>query len=308
MNLVDFPRSAALADLHIVEETASTNDDLLAIAATSAEFTVIATGSQTAGRGRLGRVWIAPPGQTLAASVLLKPRLPSGETVPVDGFGWLPLLAGLAMTRSVAAALGDTSLAPTSSGPADGSERPADSERPAVSVRLKWPNDVLVNGKKVSGLLAELLPALDGVIIGSGVNLSIPADNLPTPVSTSLGLHLPAAADAVPGDTADATDTAVPGDPTLADAVLAGYLGQLRALYERYLAGGAGAVGSGLLAEVSAACGSIGQPVRVELPGGSALHGVAVGLDASGRLLVKRSTDDVVQAVAAGDVTHLRYE
>ncbi|MET0990102.1 MAG: biotin--[acetyl-CoA-carboxylase] ligase [Glaciihabitans sp.] len=267
MTFEDFPRSAAVATLTVVEETASTNDDLLAVAAASEEFTVIATGSQTSGRGRLGRVWQAPPGMTLAASVLLKPRLPAGEGVLVDRFGWLPLLAGLAMTRSISAVL------------------------PDATVSLKWPNDVLVDGKKVSGLLAELLPTLDGVIIGSGVNLSIPAEALPTPVSTSIGLHNPE----------------LDGD-ALADAVLGGYLEQLRELYGRYLDAGADAAASGLLAEVTAACGSIGQPVRVELPDGSTMHGVAVSLDVSGRLLVKRSGDDALQAVAAGDVTHLRYE
>jgi BirA family biotin operon repressor/biotin-[acetyl-CoA-carboxylase] ligase len=273
MNPVDFPRSAALADLRVVAETTSTNDDLLAVAADSAEFTVIATGSQTAGRGRLGRVWVAPPGQTLAASVLLRPRVASGAGLSVDHFGWLPLLAGLAMTRAVAAVL----------------PRGAGSSVP--SVRLKWPNDVLIDGKKVAGLLAELLPTLDGVIIGSGVNLSIPADTLPTPVSTSVGLHGPQLTGA-----------------QLADAVLAGYLDELRALYGRFLASGGDAVASGLVAEISAECGSIGQQVRVELPDGTALHGVGVALDTSGRLLVKRSADNAVQAVAAGDVTHLRYE
>lgn len=263
----DFPRSAAVATLTVVEETASTNDDLLAIAAGSEEFTVIVTGSQTSGRGRLGRVWQAPPGMTLAASVLLKPRLPAGEGVLVDRFGWLPLLAGLAMTRSISAVL------------------------PNAGVSLKWPNDVLIDGQKVSGLLAELLPTLDGVIIGSGVNLSIPADALPTPVSTSIGLHGPALS-----------------GPEQADAVLGGYLEELRALYGRYLDAGADAAASGLVAEVTAACGSIGQPVRVELPDGSTMHGTAVALDVSGRLLVKRSGDNAVQAVAAGDVTHLRYE
>lgn len=263
----DFPRSAAVATLIVVEETASTNDDLLAMAAGSEEFTVIVTGSQTSGRGRLGRVWQAPPGMTIAASVLLKPRLPAGEGAPVDRFGWLPLLAGLAMTRSISAVL------------------------PESAVSLKWPNDVLVDGQKVSGLLAELLPTLDGVIIGSGVNLSIPADALPTPVSTSIGLHGPALS-----------------GPALADAVLGGYLEELRSLYARYLEAGADAAASGLVADVTAACGSIGQPVRVELPDGSTMHGVGVSLDVSGRLLVKRTGDNVVQAVAAGDVTHLRYE
>jgi BirA family biotin operon repressor/biotin-[acetyl-CoA-carboxylase] ligase len=273
---MDFPRSAALATLSTVAETTSTNDDLLRIAGDAPEFTVIATLSQTAGRGRLGRVWVAPPGQTLAASLLLKPRMHGGEQLPVEAFGWLPLLAGLAMTRSVSAVL------------------------PQSAVSLKWPNDVLIDGKKVAGLLAELLPTLEGVVIGSGVNLAIPADQLPTPTSTSVQLHA-----------ADVTTTAgaafsVGAD--LADQVLSGYLREVHALYEQYLRVGGDAEASGLLAEVSERCSSLGQRVRVELPGGATMLGVAIALDPSGRLMVKRSVDGAVQAVAAGDVTHLRYE
>ena len=268
---MDFPESAALATLITAAESTSTNDDLLRIASDSAEFTVVATLSQTAGRGRLGRVWVAPPGQTLAASVLLKPRLSAGEQLSVEAFGWLPLLAGLAMTRSVSALLPDS------------------------SVSLKWPNDVLVDGKKVAGLLAELLPTLEGVVIGSGVNLAIPAHELPTPVSTSMQLHASGQVD-------------VAGGERLADLVLSGYLREVRVLYSDYLRVGGDAAASGLLAEVAERCSSLGQQVRVELPGGANLLGVAIALDPSGRLMVKRSADGVVQAVAAGDVTHLRYE
>jgi BirA family biotin operon repressor/biotin-[acetyl-CoA-carboxylase] ligase len=291
---MDFPRSRAVSDLTVVAESASTNDDLLARAAESAEFTVHMTTSQTAGRGRLGRVWVAPPGQTLAASVLLKPRLANGRPLPLDRFGWLPLLAGLAMTRAVRAVL------------------------PGTRVALKWPNDVQVEGKKVAGLLAELLPAADGVVIGSGVNLAIPAADLPTPVSTSIGLH-----DVVGGagggagvrasagqDSAsevhDSSGTPLAGDE-LIDAVLGGYLEEMHRLYSAYLSADGDAAASGLHKAVTESCSTLGQSVRVELPGGSNLLGTATGLDSDGRLLVTPANGPV-QAVAAGDVTHLRYE
>lgn len=269
---MDFPRTAAVSSLTVLAETASTNDWLLARAAESPEFAVVATTSQTSGRGRLGRVWVAPAGQSVAASVLLKPRAVGGAPLPIDDYGWLPLIAGLAMTRSVAALLPDS------------------------RVTLKWPNDVLVDGKKVAGLLAELLPTADGVVIGAGVNLTIGRDDLPTPTSTSLSLH--SIAPGAPGS----------GAPALGDTVLAGFLEELRALYARFIDAGADAAASGILAEVSENCSSIGQQVRVELPGGDTLQGLAVALDESGRLRVKRDSDATVQAVAAGDVTHLRYE
>ena len=274
---MEFPRSRAVSDLTVVTESASTNDDLVARAADADEFAVQMTTSQTAGRGRLGRVWVAPPGQTLAASLLLKPRLADGQPLSLDRFGWLPLLAGLAMTRAISALL------------------------PETRVALKWPNDVQIEGKKVAGLLAELLPTATGVVIGSGVNLAIPESDLPTPVSTSLGLHGPVLVSdgAVVGTTLTGDD--------LIDAVLGGYLEEFRRLYSDYLGAGGDAAASGLHTAVTAACSTLGQSVRVELPGGENLLGTATGLDPYGRLLVRPANGAVV-AVAAGDVTHLRYE
>lgn len=261
------PRSSAIARVSVLDQTPSTNDALLARAESSPEYTVVATANQTAGRGRLGREWIAPPGQTLAASVLLRPRLPAGETLELSHWGWIPLIAGLALTRAIAALL------------------------PSGDTTLKWPNDVLVNGRKVSGILAELLPRGDGLVLGAGINLAIPADGLPTPTSTSLGLE----------------GATLSGDE-LADAVLAGWLEEFRPLYREFLHLGGDADGSGIRDQVSDACSSLGQRVRVLLPGGHDLSGAAIDIDRSGRLCVKQETDGRVQAVAAGDVTHLRYE
>jgi len=261
------PRSSALARLAVLDETPSTNDALLALNDSAPEFTVVATANQTAGRGRLGREWIAPPGQTLAASVLLRPRLPAGESLELSHWGWIPLIAGLALTRSIAALL-----------PADGTG-------------LKWPNDVLVHGRKVSGILAELLPSGDALVLGAGINLAIPAEGLPTPTSTSLGLE----------------GATLSGDE-LADAVLAGWLAAFRPLYREFLHLGGDADGSGIREQVSESCSTLGRRVRVHLPGGEVLSGAAIDIDRSGRLCVKRETDGRVQAVAAGDVTHLRYE
>src|SRR5690554_3037188 len=91
---------AHAARLEFLEECGSTNTELVIRAADAwPHFSVVATDSQTAGRGRLDRVWVAPPGQTLAVSVLLRP------TFPLESYGWLPLIAGLAMARTVDAAL-----------------------------------------------------------------------------------------------------------------------------------------------------------------------------------------------------------
>ncbi|MCU1422434.1 MAG: biotin--[acetyl-CoA-carboxylase] ligase [Microbacteriaceae bacterium] len=256
------PLSAAIAArLDVLDEVGSTNTELAARAAGSPDFSVLVTGSQTSGRGRLGRTWVAPPGTTLAISVLLRPGLPA------DALGWIPLAAGLAMSRAVAALV------------------------PLHRVGLKWPNDVQVDGLKVSGLLAELLPDGSGVIMGAGLNLTMTREQLPTAASTSLSLN----------------GTTVP-DADLADAALSSYLENLRSLLARLSTARGDAVGAGIAAEVEAACTTLGQEVRVELPGGDDLVGTAVDLDSTGRLRVRRGSDARLVAVAAGDVTHLRYE
>ena len=262
------PLSAAAVDhLEILPEAGSTNDEMVAGAAGLGDFAVIVTGSQTAGRGRLGRVWVAPPGASLAISVLLRPVLPAGQPLELSHFGWLPLIAGIAMTRAV------QTLVPDS------------------RVGLKWPNDVQVDGLKISGLLAELLPGGDAVVMGAGLNLSLTREQLPTPVSTSLEL-------------AGAT---LAGDE-LADAALSSYLHHLRELYTGFVRLGGDAVGSGIAEQLTELCTTIGRQVKVELPGAPDLLGSAVGIDGSGRLQVRGSLDGRVTAVAAGDVTHLRYE
>lgn len=249
------PRSLeAFPQIRVLEQTGSTNDELKGDA-DAADFSIVVTDQQTAGRGRLGRVWVAPPGQTLAISVLLRPG-----TGP-DSFGWLPLIAGLAMSRTVARLL------------------------PDASVGLKWPNDVQIAGLKVSGILAEMIGNADAVILGAGLNLSIPADALPTPVSTSIGLH----GDANP------------------DRALETYLSELHGLYRAFAEAAGDAEASGIRDALVEACTTIGQAVKVQLPGGRILTGEATGIDDSGRLLV-RAADGGEVAVAAGDVTHLRYE
>ena len=162
-----------------------------------------------------------------------------------------------------------------------------EAEVPSHTVTLKWPNDVLIDGYKVSGILSELLPTADGLVIGAGLNVSLDEHDLPTLTSTSLSL--------------------VTGDNPDPDAVLAGYLTELSTLYRAFVAAAGDPVASGLFTTVTELCGTLGAQVRVELPGGDDLVGTATALDPSGRLIVRDQANDELQAVAAGDVTHLRY-
>ncbi|MBX0299783.1 biotin--[acetyl-CoA-carboxylase] ligase [Cryobacterium sp. 1639] len=280
---MEFPISSGIgARFEYLDEAGSTNDVLVTRATGPdaqawPDLSVVVTDNQTSGRGRLGRTWLAPSGKSLAISVLLRPRLATGP-LPANRYGWFPLLAGAAMTQAVRGVV-EAATEVTVDTAADDS--------PRHEVTLKWPNDVLIDGYKVSGILSELLPDASGLCIGTGLNLALDEHDLPTLTSTSLLL--------VTG--------AVP-DP---DAVVAAYLTEVRDLTEAFLAAGADPVASGLHARVTALCGTLGAAVRVELPGGEDLIGTAVGLDPDGRLIVEEQATGELQAVAAGDVTHLRY-
>ncbi|MFJ4919774.1 biotin--[acetyl-CoA-carboxylase] ligase [Streptomyces sp. NPDC088725] len=149
--------------LDVVPATGSTNSDLAARAAEGlAEGAVLVAEEQTAGRGRMDRRWSAPARSGLFFSVLLRP----GADVPVERWGWLPLLAGVSVATALARAAG-------------------------VDTSLKWPNDLLVSvdgrERKAGGILAER--AGDGaVVIGIGLNVTLRASELPVPTAGSLAL------------------------------------------------------------------------------------------------------------------------
>jgi BirA family biotin operon repressor/biotin-[acetyl-CoA-carboxylase] ligase len=264
---MDFPLSRQIApNLTFVAETGSTNADLIANSANTDDFSVLVAGFQTAGRGRAGRDWVAPAGSSLFVSVLLKP---SG--VAATNFSWLPLLAGLAMTKTVAKFL------------------------PEREVGLKWPNDVLVGEKKISGVLSELIGDQSGVVIGAGLNLLQQPMDLPIENATSLAIEGAASINL--------------------DEVLAGYLANLRELYLEWVQASGNAVASGLRNQVIQACATLDRAgnnhVRVILPSSNPsateILGAAVGIDDTGRLIVQPDGQSKVIAVAAGDIVHLRH-
>ncbi len=146
--------------IDLVDQTGSTNADLAAAARAGAPAgTVLVADHQSAGRGRLGRTWMAPPGSSIAMSVLLRPQLTPQR------WSWLPLLTGLAVSDGLRQAC----------------DLPAD---------LKWPNDVLVAERKICGVLAERVDTEHGptVVLGMGINVSLSAEELPVPTATSVAL------------------------------------------------------------------------------------------------------------------------
>ncbi|HEV2254313.1 MAG TPA: biotin--[acetyl-CoA-carboxylase] ligase [Streptosporangiaceae bacterium] len=158
----------------------------------------------------------------------------------------------------------------------------------AVDARLKWPNDVLVGPAKLAGILAEA--AGDAVVIGIGVNVSTGPDGLPPPGPGAL----------------PATSLRLQGSPNLdRDRLLAGILAGLERRYRAWSRVLGDPERSGLRAEYTGWCATLGRRVRVELPGGRLLDGVAADVDADGRLLVSMPPDADLR-VAAGDIVHLR--
>ncbi|MEH0935263.1 biotin--[acetyl-CoA-carboxylase] ligase [Micromonospora psammae] len=254
-------------------ETGSTNADAAAAArAGEPEGLVVVAERQTAGRGRRGRVWQSPARAGIATSVLLRP----GEAVaerrwqpaPPTGYGWLPLLAGVALVEAV------TRLAELDAG-------------------LKWPNDLLVGDAKCAGILAEAVPGASpaqppAIVLGVGLNVTLRAHELPENPT-----GLPATSLQLAG--AAATDR---------DPLLRALLRSLADWYDRWRTAGGDAVASGLRDAYLAGCVTVGRQVRVLLPDGGELTGLATGVDPDGRLLVDTPTGE--RPVAAGDILHLR--
>jgi BirA family biotin operon repressor/biotin-[acetyl-CoA-carboxylase] ligase len=263
-------------DVTVRAETGSTNSDLLAAARDGApEGTVLAAEVQTAGRGRLDRRWICPPRAALSFSVLLRP-----DGVPAVARGWIPLLAGVAVAAGLRAQAG-------------------------LDARLKWPNDVLVGGAKIAGILAE--QAGDAIVLGIGINVTTRRDELPVPHATSVVLA-GAAPDreqllvAVLGELETWyrrwVAAVAAGPPVLDRTVLD------RTVLDRSVLAGPGGDPAGLRAEYLRLSATVGQQVRVSMPGGKLVTGRAGDVDATGRLVVGTASGPV--AVSAGDVVHVR--
>jgi BirA family biotin operon repressor/biotin-[acetyl-CoA-carboxylase] ligase len=225
---------------------------------------VVVADFQSAGRGRLARQWQAPAGTSIAVSAVVP--VPQGRA---GDLGWLPLLSGMAM-------------------------RAALSEVAGVTGRLKWPNDVLVQEReqddsgqeapwlKISGVLCEMVPGGDLVVIGAGANIAQQRSELPVETATSLAL--------------------CGAGEVRREEVVAGYLGVLADLYRTWAEGGGGL--RDLRAEYRSCCLTIGLEVDVHQPDGRVVRGTATGVDDTGRLLVVEA--GLSRAHAAGDVVHVR--
>jgi BirA family biotin operon repressor/biotin-[acetyl-CoA-carboxylase] ligase len=246
-------RDALWREIRVVEQTSSTNADVRAAADMgAAEGLVIVAERQSGGRGRLDRQWESPDRAGILLSMLLRPNVAAGQ-LPL-----MPLLTGVAVVEAVRAV----------------------AELPAM---LKWPNDILVDGRKLGGILVERAP--DGaVVVGVGINVTTRSDELPVPTATSVQIA---------GGLADRESL----------------LKEVLRAFERRYAAYAGALGApaSVLPIYREVCETIGQEVVVQLPDGASERGSAVSVDDSGMLVV-READGSERAWSAGDVVHVRAE
>ncbi len=237
-------QAGLVAPVHWHEVTGSTNATAVELAEAGApEWTLVGAAHQTAGRGRLGRTWVDRPGAALMTSIVLRP------TFAPDALGLLTVSAGAAWAEAASAASG-------------------------LTVRCKWPNDLLADDGKVGGVLAESSVVggdVAWVVIGAGVNLERPQ---------------------VPG-------AAALGDVD-AGSLLGGFLERFRRSYEL----SAEAFADDAIRRWTAVSATIGRRVAAVGPDGRRREGVAVAIDEIGRLVLETPGGRI--AVASDEVEHLR--
>ncbi len=234
------------------EMTDSTMDIVHRLAAAGEpEGTVVVAEGQSKGRGRLGRQWVSPKGKGIYASILLRPSLQLSQTPMIT------LMAAVAVARAIQASTG-------------------------LKPQIKWPNDLLLDGKKVAGILTELNAELNRVhyvVVGIGMNVNTPKAGLP-PHGTSLMEELGGRVDRVP----------------LARTLLV----EMDRSYGEFLDEGF----QRILDQWRHFADFLGKRIRVAVEG-RAVEGQAVDVDSSGALLVRTDTG-LVESVAAGEVLVVR--
>lgn len=218
----------------IRQQTGSTNADARQL---DLDGAVVVALEQTAGRGRLGRTWVSAPGDGLTFSIRRELAGPADRAI-----GWVPLLAGVAVAQ-------------------------------AISARVKWPNDLLLDGGKVGGILSERTD--DAVVVGIGVNLRFRGEP-PDPQAVALGGGIEA-------------------DPLAAIIVR-----RFAMWWDRWLGAGADAARCGLIDAYRDLCVNLNRDVTV-IESGQTWIGHARDVDTEGRLVVVRDGRDV--AVSAADIS-----
>jgi len=240
-------------EIRVVETTSSTNADALAAAeAGASEGLVIIAEQQTGGRGRVDRTWQSPPRAGVLMSMLVRPEAPAAQ-LPL-----LPLLTAVAVVEAVRAVA-------------------------ELTARVKWPNDVLVDGAKLGGILLQRASS-GATVVGIGLNVSTRIEELPVNTATSVQAA---------GGVADR------------ESLVKELLRAFERRYDAYVT--ARGAAESVLPAYRELCETLGRHVVVSLPGGESVRGIATAID-DGGMLVVRHHDGIERSWSAGDVVHVRGE
>lgn len=234
---------AVLPQLRFVDSIDSTNLSLQREYASLADFSALAAAEQTGGQGRAGRNWVSDAGASISLSLLLRPSRPE-----------IASLITLLMASSARQAISEL--------------------YPSLTVSIKWPNDLLIEDRKLAGVLATVNPD-QSVVVGIGINL---------------------ARQSAP-DTAVALGEFVTAD---FDSVLAAVLLKLQENWQRLQAD---AETNWLIEDIRANCSTLGAEIRAELVTGESIVGRATDITKDGRLIVQADQEHVL---SAADVWHIR--
>ncbi len=236
--------------VNVVDSTGSTQVDLAKSVRNGQAKSgdVLVTEFQSAGRGRLDRTFITLPQTALLFSFYVKPNNRD------DRWGWIPLLVGQSVCKAI-----------------------SESFNVGNAIKMKWPNDILLNEKKLAGLLVERLETNDGagVVIGIGLNVSASQEELPIEGATSLeieGFH-----------------------NVDREKLLIKILTSFEGFLKRWESND-----PTLLSEYCASSATIGKKVSIELPGGEKITALASSIDVTGALVLD---DD--RHITVGDIVHI---
>lgn len=236
--------------IRYAEETDSTNEWAKREAEICADGTIYLADYQSAGKGRCGRVWKSPAGTSVSMSVLLRPT-----ELPKESYSMLTLVMGLAAAKGITETCG-------------------------IAAKIKWPNDVIYNGKKLCGILTELGPDAGYVVIGIGLNINM--TSFPEELSgRAISMRMAA------------------GRPFSREEVTASVIRNFDRFYKIFLKSGDF---SGLKEAYEEILANIGRSVRVLDPA-EPFTGCALGIDSLGELIVRRDDTGGIEKVYAGEVS-----
>lgn len=265
-----FPSKQLGTSLFAFQELTSTNSFALDLVRNNPQDgTLILANSQSDGRGRMDRQWFSPPGMNIYASLIKRFH---GANTQIQDSGWIPPLAGLAIAMAI-------------------------EETTALSLALKWPNDILIQEQKVGGILCESTTDSEGirwVVIGFGINVNLAGSMFPPhlqEIATSLHKESGSSWDRltllhqITGRLEDIF-------ATLADSESSNYQKWKETYHDR--------------------CSTIGKVIQVQFPDGSTLTGLAKSIGDHGQLQVcpmssmNNPQSDRILDIYSGDILHIQ--